>query len=270
MSKISPSVSVIMSVFNGEEHLHKSIDSILNQTFTDFEFIIINDGSTDRTSAILSDYEKNDARVKVFQQENKGLAVSLNNGISHSKANLIARMDSDDIALPDRLEKQVAYLKKHPEVGVLGTAAHLINAQGVKLGVMVLPEEHDSIVKIMYKSSPIIHPSVVMRREAVLAVGGYREDLKRAQDYELWSRLFHRCRFHNLQDPLLIYMVRERLRLKSVFQAANIRLLVGWRIGRPAAAAFVAFLNVIVGVLSASSMYRTRTIRGKRWFKHVD
>ena len=263
-------VSVVMSVFNGEEHLHESIDSILNQTFTDFEFIIIDDGSTDLTCDILSDYEKKDVRVKVFRQENKGLAVSLNNGISRSKGMLIARMDADDTALPERLEKQVAYLKSHPEVDVLGTAALLRSAQGEKLGVMVLPEEHESIIKIMYKTSPIIHPSVVMRRESIVAVGGYREDLMRAQDYELWSRLFDKCRFHNLQDPLLIYSVRERLGLKSVFQAANIRLLVGWRIGRPVAAAFIALLNIFVGILSASSLYRSRTVKGKRWSRHVE
>ena len=134
----------------------------------------------------------------------------------------------------------------------------------------MLPEEHESIIKIMYKTSPIIHPSVVMRRESIVAVGGYREDLMRAQDYELWSRLFDKCRFHNLQDPLLIYSVSERLRLKSVFQAAYIRLLVGWRIGQPVAAAFIALLNIFVGILSASSFYRTRTVKGKRWSRHVE
>lgn len=270
MIKNIPEVSVIMSVFNEEEHLHESIDSILNQTFADFEFIIVDDGSTDRTCDVLSDYEKKDVRIKVFRQENKGLAVSLNNGISRSKGKLIARMDADDMALPERLEKQVAYLKSHPGVDVLGTAALLRNAQGEKLGIMVLPEEHESIIKIMYKASPIIHPSVIMRRETILSVGGYREDLARAQDYELWSRLFNKCRFHNLQTPLLIYSVRERLRLRSVFQAAYVRLLVGWRIGRPVAAAFITLLNVFVGVLSASSLYRSRTVRGKRWSDHIE
>ena len=269
MQNNMPEVSVIMSVFNDGENLVKSIDSILKQTFTNFEFIIINDGSTDLTSDILTAYKNNDVRIKVIQQNNKGLASSLNTGINNSKAQLIARMDSDDVSLPERLEKQVAYLKQHSEVDILGSAAYLVSKQGDKLGVMQLPNEHNSLVNIMHKASPFIHPSVMMRRKAVLAVGGYREYLKRAQDYELWSRLFHRCRFHNLQEPLLIYTVGEMLSLKSIFRAAKVRLLVGWRIGRPIAAAYIVCLNIVLGILSASSIYRSRTIRGKRWTNSV-
>jgi glycosyltransferase EpsE len=267
MQNNMPEVSVVMSVFNDGDNLAKSIDSILNQTFTNFEFIIVNDGSTDLTSDILTAYKNNDVRIKLIQQDNKGLASSLNTGINNSKAQLIARMDSDDVSLPERLEKQVSYLNQYSEVDILGSAAYLVNTNGEELGVMRLPSEHDSLVKIMHKASPFIHPSVMMRRKAILLVGGYRDHLKRAQDYELWSRLFERCRFHNLKEPLLIYTVRERLSLKSVFQAAKVRLLVGWRIGRPITAARIVLLNVVVGVLSASYIYRSRTIRGKRWYK---
>ena len=126
----SPAVTVLMSVFNGEAYLRKAIESILGQTFFDFEFLIINDGSTDDTGAILEHEAKRDARIKVFEQDNQGLVGSLNFGLSKARGRLIARIDADDIAYPQRLEKQVAYMAKHTELLALGSAITLIDDQG--------------------------------------------------------------------------------------------------------------------------------------------
>ncbi len=258
-----PIVSIVMSVFNEEEHLANTIDSCLNQTFERFELIIIDDGSTDSSKDILSSYQKKDSRIRVIRQKNSGLAASLNTGISEARGELIARMDADDISLIDRLEKQVKFMKQHPSVDVLGTAAFLRSVCGKDLGVIKKPKEHASIVRVMHKECPFIHPSVVMRRKVIVSVGGYNEKVKRAQDYELWGRLFKEFQFHNLQEPLIVYTFTERLSLISIIQAALIRVVVGWRLGKPIAASLRACLNVFIGVLSICRLHRSGASKGR-------
>ena len=203
----TPAISVVMSVFNGETFLVDALESILKQTFTDFEFVIIDDGSTDRTPEILSEYAKRDERVRVYSHENTGRAESLNRGIALAKAPLIARMDADDIAFPRRLEQQCEFMKVHPEIGLLGGAIELVTSTRRRFGVDIPPLKDDELRTAMARCNPFRHPTVIMRKETVLDSGGYRKPLLDADDYDLWLRMAERTQIANLPQILLSYRV---------------------------------------------------------------
>ena len=201
----SPAVTVLMSVFNGEAYLRKAIESILSQTFFDFEFLIINDGSTDDTGAILEHEAKRDARIKVFEQGNQGLVASLNFGLSKARGRLIARIDADDIAYPQRLEKQAAYMAKHTELLALGSAITLIDDQGRTVKQINYPTGTNKVKSAMMLGSKLAHPAVMMRRDQVVQAGAYREACRHAEDYDLWLRLLEIGEIDNLDEPLIYY-----------------------------------------------------------------
>ncbi len=198
---MSVKISVILSVYNGEQYIKEAIDSILEQSYTDFECIVIDDGSTDSTPAIITRI-KDPRIVYLTNEKNIGLVQSLNKGLRVAKGELIARMDADDISLPDRFEKQVGFLDTHPEVGVLGTAMRQIDSSGRTLSVLVVPERHPEILWRMFFGLAVVHASVMMRREVVLKVGGYNNNYQHIEDTELWSRLIHMTRFTNLSEIL--------------------------------------------------------------------
>ena len=208
--QISPIISVVMSVFNGQAFLSEAIESILGQTFRDFELLVVDDGSTDRTADILAGYASRDGRLRVLRHENKGLATSLNIGINLAKGGYIARMDADDAAMPHRLKEQVDFMERHPEVGVLGGAAELINATGHVIHTTRPPLEDSEIRSLMLRCcNPILHPTVVMRKEVALVSGGYRKAALDAEDYDLWLRMSERSRLANLGKPLLRYRIHS-------------------------------------------------------------
>ncbi len=186
-----PKISVVMSVYDGEAYVGKAIESILGQTFKDFEFIIINDGSVDKSSDIIRSYD--DDRIVFIDQKNSKLAYSLNKGIHRAKAPLIARMDADDISLPDRLRTQFSWLCKNPGIGVLGLRCKFIDSEGTLTGrVFGLPGEQRSILENIlhpHKGAFIIHPTVMMRKEVVLRAGGYNERFPVCEDIDLWLRI---------------------------------------------------------------------------------
>jgi glycosyltransferase involved in cell wall biosynthesis len=203
----APLVSVVMSVFNGQTFLRDAIDSILNQTMGDFEFLIIDDGSKDDTGTILSNYADRDPRIRIVQQENRGRAQSLNIGINFAQGQYIARMDADDIALPNRIIRQIDYLEKNDNVGVLGGAYELIDIDGQVLK-LVRPPRHDSEIRaLMVRYNPMCHPAIMMRKELVLACGGYRRAFLDADDYDLFLRMGERCELANLDKVVLKYRV---------------------------------------------------------------
>lgn len=206
----SPAVTVLMSVFNGEEYLRKAIESILGQTFSDFEFLIINDGSTDDTGSILEHEAKRDARIKFFEQDNQGLVASLNFGLSNARGQLIARIDADDIAYPLRLEKQVAYMNDHPELLALGSAITLIDEKGRTVKEINYPTGTNKVKSAMMLGSKLAHPTVMMRREQVIQAGAYREACRHAEDYDLWLRLLEIGKIDNLDEPLLYYREHDK------------------------------------------------------------
>jgi len=205
-----PAISVVMSVYNGEEYLAEAVESILAQTFGDFEFIVIDDGSTDGTARMLAEYAARDGRVRVVTQENRGRPAALNLGMEMAQADLIARMDADDVALPERFERQVKFLEAHREVGLLGTGVEHIGPRGQRLGALIAPTEDREIRETMRRWCAFRHPTVMMRKAAALAAGGYRSALRDADDYDLWLRMAERTRMANLPQILLRYRIHPK------------------------------------------------------------
>jgi glycosyltransferase involved in cell wall biosynthesis len=201
----SPKVSVLMPVFNGEPFLATAIDSILSQTFEDFEFIILDDGSSDGSRRILADYERRDERVKVLLNEtNTGIAGTLNRGLRVCRGEYIARMDADDVSLPQRLERQVAFMDNAPEVGVCGT---WFTAFGDEQGTYRHPTE-DAQIKIRHLiyDCAIAHPSAFMRKRMLDETGVTYPDLP-AHDLWFWIHLGFLTQLRNLPEALLRYRV---------------------------------------------------------------
>lgn len=200
---ITPKLSVVMSVHNGEAHITEAIDSLLVQTFKAFELIIVNDGSTDKTAKILAAY--NDPRLRIITQTNRGLVVSLNRAISVAETPLIARHDADDKSEPDRLEQQMKYLKKQPDVVIVGSSIKVMNAQGRVLHEHRVLLNDPELKQELLVHSPFAHGSVMFRKTAFDKAGGYQQTEWPAEDYGLWLRLSEQGKFGNLDEPLYIY-----------------------------------------------------------------
>lgn len=199
-------VTVLMSVYNGEKYLHEAIDSILNQTFKDFEFIIINDCSTDDTAKILESYK--DSRIRIVTNEkNIGVAKSLNKGLQLAQGRYIARMDADDISALNRLQKEVDFLHAHEDCAVVGTFTTIIDENSQPLLRYERPIEDADIQKSLWKENCLAHGSVMMRKQALDDIGIYDESIKRAQDYDLWLRLSEK--YHLANIPEYLYSVRH-------------------------------------------------------------
>ena len=198
---MAPSISVIMSVYNGERYVAKAVESVLSQTFSDFEFVVIDDGSTDSTFEILSQFS--DRRIILLRNEkNVGLVSSLNRGIQASSGKYLARVDADDACHSDRLKQQHAFMEQNPEIGVLGTWMEQFDENGNSLGVLTTPLSHEMIRWKLLFETTVFHPTIVMRRSVFEAVGGYDETFKHIEDTDLWSRLIKLTRFANLGEVL--------------------------------------------------------------------
>ncbi|MEA3639822.1 MAG: glycosyltransferase [Lamprobacter sp.] len=200
----SPEISVLMSVYNDRPFLSEAVQSILNQDFEDFEFIIINDGSTDGSADDLVLWSQTDSRIRLFHQENLGLPVALNRGIKESKGALIARMDADDISQPSRFRLQRNFLKAHPDVGVLGTGIVRIDDQGRESQERwLLPSSPGLTLWRTLFDCALSHPTIMVWRSILEQSGGYDETFPRAQDYELWMRLALVTKMQNLPQSLV-------------------------------------------------------------------
>jgi len=201
-----PNVSVVLPVFNGEKYLKAAIESILKQTYTQFEFIIINDGSTDSTKQILLDYSDKDSRIKLIHQDNKGLVDSLNRGVSIAQGKYIARMDADDISAPERFELQVAFLEANPDYVAIGSDIVLIDDEARKLTTQYQLQDHESIQFAAFAGHcPICHPAALIRTDAILKSGLYNKEFYPAEDLDLWLRLSEIGLLGNLNASLLFY-----------------------------------------------------------------
>ena len=203
----TPALSVVMSAYNAERYLREAIDSIVAQTFGDFEFIIVDDGSKDSTLSILRDYESRDERFKIISRPNKGLTVSLNEALAAVRAPIVARMDADDIALPERFAKQITFLAEHPEVVLLGTCVELIDPFGVHIGNVNYPTDHAGIDARLLagEGGAVPHLACMYRTDVVRKIGGYREQFNNSEDLDLWLRLAEVGQVANLPDILLKY-----------------------------------------------------------------
>lgn len=200
-----PKVSVVMSLYNSERYLKEAIDSVLSQTLTDFEFIIIDDGSKDSSVSIVDSYH--DSRIHLIKQKNAGLAAALNKAISVAKSDCIARMDPDDICMADRLVTQYDYLQAHPEVVVLGSAAMCIDQEGQSLAAIIKAPIHQQGM-LLVPESPCVHPSVMFRRAVYQSVGGYPERMRYGgEDAVLFNKMLIHGAIVNLPNQLLFYRV---------------------------------------------------------------
>ena len=211
LGQFTPLVSIVMAVHNGKKYLAESIDSILSQTFRDLEFIIVDDGSSDGSAEILNGYASMDERIHLIKQERQGLTNSLNTGIRLSQGEFIARMDADDVSAPMRLQAQVDYLSNHPDVVCVGAQALKIDEDGDPVEPWNVPLEHNEIVHELLRGhgGQIIHPLFLMRREALMKVGGYNASYLLAQDYDLLLRLAGIGSLANLPDVLLGYRIHS-------------------------------------------------------------
>lgn len=200
-----PKVSVIMPAYNAEKYIAEAIDSILAQTYTDYEFIILNDCSTDRTEEIILSFK--DSRIVYLKnEENMGVAKTLNRGLSVARGEYIARMDADDISLPERFEKQVAWLDAHPQIGVLGSNVEIFDENGT-VATGWSSTDPDQMKIDLFFSCGLAHPGVMMRRGVVQK--GYDPEYNGLEDYELWCRVAEEHGVTTLHDVLLRYRIHS-------------------------------------------------------------
>ena len=262
-----PKVSVIMSVYNDEKFVAQSIEGVLNSTYTDFEFIICNDCSTDGSSEIIKKYK--DKRIIFFSNgQNQGLAKSLNNCIERAKSEYIMRIDSDDICLPDRMEKQVAYLDEHKDIAMCGTFAQVIDNSNNN--VYILQRPIDVTVKDIFKNNSFIHPSVMIRKEILDSVGCYvsKKETRRAEDFDLWCRIYEAgFKGKNISEILINY--REDFssykKRKFRYRVDVYKLMKQWRkkLGLPLRYKFYAFKILLVGLIPKNLLYKMKKGKSK-------
>lgn len=200
MSERAPRVSVVMAVHNGERHLREALDSILEQSFEDFELVVVDDGSTDSSAAIVE--ASGDERVRLIKQANQGLPAALNAGIAAARGEYIARHDDDDASLPQRFERQVAYLDSHREVALVGSNYTIIDEEGAELGTTRVFTHPDDLAVAEILSNQFGHGSVMIRASVLREVGGYDTTVGYVEDYDLFLRISHVAKIANLPEPL--------------------------------------------------------------------
>lgn len=223
-SAAGPIISVVMANYNGEPFLRSAVESILAQTFDDFEFIVIDDCSTDKGFFYLTNID--DPRMIVIRnQRNRGQTASLNIGLAGTSGEFIARMDSDDISMPDRFERQVFFLRENPEIDIVGSQAILIDGDANEMGRTRLPEDSEGIWAYSILQSPFVHPSVMIRGSVVREEGILFDENYINQDFELWSRLLVDHRGANIRDPLIHYRI-HRDNMTSRHHEKNLRATV--------------------------------------------
>lgn len=221
-----PVISVLMSVYNSDRYLAPAVRSILTQTYRDFEFIIVNDGSTDRSLEILESFAACDGRIRLLSRGNTGVAAALHEALSWARGEFVARMDSDDVSLPERLELQLAFMREHPDCVALSCRELTIDPDGWPVRVQYCPLSHEEIDAYHLKGygGALSGPSMFVRREALLAVRGFRAEYASAEDYDLSLKLAEVGRVANLPDVLFFYRehgrsltrtVRERQRMRA-------------------------------------------------------
>ena len=247
-----PQVSVVTSVYNGEAYLEECVNSILNQTFQDFEYIILNNGSTDRTPEILKSYS--DPRLRIIHQENLGVPKSLNKGISLCRTDLMAHLDADDYVHPQWLEKNFEFMSQNQNVVICGSRfEELFNGKLYPQSCPLI-ESDQEIRKSLCFMNTIPHSFSIIRKSALLKAGGYDPQLIIAHDYDLWIRLLEEGKGHNLNETLGVCRIhttsfsskKERTMIKEVFQ-------VQWRAYRKLGGSFW-------------KMVRSLSRRGTAWF----
>ena len=233
----TPRASVIMPIYNGERYLEPAIESVLRQTFDDFELLLLNDGSTDRSVEIIEQYLKQDGRCKLHSWSNRGVVRTRNDGIDLARGEFLINLDCDDICLPQRFEKQIAYLGSHPDCVAVGSRILLIDTEGLPICEFINELTHDEIDSKHLSGvggSRICNPSATMRREAVVRAGKYREGYAPSEDLDLFLRLAEIGMLANLPEVLIqyrqhpnslgyVYRDKQWSNAKKAVEAARIR-----------------------------------------------
>jgi glycosyltransferase involved in cell wall biosynthesis len=217
-----PAISVLIPVRNGERYLDATLASVAAQTFDSFEIIAVDNGSTDGTGEILAEWSRREPRLRAYRSSRPSLHESLNRAASLARAPLIARLDADDLSLPQRLALQYEAMRKQPTIGLLGSAGDIIDRKGRRIGAIRPPLHDQELRSSLPTSCGFIHSAVIMRREAFLRAGGYRCGLNLSEDYDLWLRMAGVTRMANLPDTLVQY----RLHGESVTARRPVRLMV--------------------------------------------
>lgn len=206
----SPRVSVVMAVYNAAEFIREAVGSVLNQTYQNFELIVVDDASPDNSLAIIEGLS--DARIRILKHsKNVGAALSRNDALEVARGDLIAIMDADDVAAPSRLEKQVAFLDSHPDVGVVGCGIYnSIDTTGAVLCTSFLPMDNETLQRTLMERWCFLHPSITFRKSLYKIVGGYRKEFEPAEDHDLLLRMLEHTKAYNLSECLMRYRVNPR------------------------------------------------------------
>ena len=206
--RAEPQITVLMPAYNAAEYIGEAIVSVLAQTFRDFELVIVNDGSTDDTVAIINSFR--DERIVLIDQQNAGVAVALNTGLKHARAPYIARFDADDICHPQRLEKQLGFLLHNPEYIIVGSDADYILENGDFLfHFRCIGHTHQQIIDKLYFYCPFVHPAVMYKKEIICQTGGYPTDAHNFEDYLLWTQIIGAGKLFNIAEPLIKYRLNS-------------------------------------------------------------
>lgn len=213
----NPLVSIVLPVYNAERYLREALDSLLNQTFKNFEILAVNDGSKDGSLDILKHYAAVDDRIKIIDQQNKGLVATLNETIPRAKGALIARMDADDVSLPRRIQLQVEQFEKNPKLVLVTGCYEVINEFSEFVRFSVLPTNDADIKRSLHLYNPIAHGSVMFKKETFLKTSGYRSDVGPTEDYELWLRMAREGEFYSLPNSIF----RWRINLDGITHTNN-------------------------------------------------
>jgi glycosyltransferase involved in cell wall biosynthesis len=221
---MTPRVSVVMPVRDGARWLSEAIRSILDQTLSNFELIIIDDGSTDNSHDIIKSIARGEPRIRAMRQDRQGLVAALNCGLSECRGPLIARLDADDRAHPLRLRRQAEYLDCHPDVGLLGTWANQIDEHGSIVHALKPPTNSETLRILLTRTNPFVHSSVMLRTRDLRKVGFYRQAFEGAEDYDLWIRISEHATVANLPEYLVDYRwhptgLSHRLRVRQLYSA---------------------------------------------------
>jgi glycosyltransferase involved in cell wall biosynthesis len=235
---MTPLLSVVMPVRNGARWLGEAIDSVVKQTFSDLELLVIDDGSTDETPQILSAWSRRDDRIRVLSQHGLGLVAALNYGFAQARGPFIARLDADDRAAPERLERQIRVLDSEPSLGLLGSWAQRTDEHGRPRGYLRPETDPEKLVDILTRANPFVHSTIVLRTEIARGLGGYRPAFEAAEDYDLWLRMSEVTSVANLPEPLVQYRrhgsnvtarkaIRQSFSARLAQRAASVRRRTG-------------------------------------------
>jgi len=263
-------ISVLMPVFNGEKYLAEAIESILRQTYRNFDFVIVDDCSTDQTAQILRKYAQQDERVKIFTTpKNLYISGALNFGLERAETDIVARMDADDIALPMRLEKQLAVLNSDRSLAIVGSDIELIDEMGGTLGIRKYPRTDEALKKTMFRYSPFAHPAVMYHKSMIQEFGAYLPVRTPSEDLNLWFRVGTKYKFATVPEVLLRYRYfadsssNRKLRLVEL-KTLRIRIHAWLHQGyRP------SFLDFAYNIAQATTMYLIPTAWRLRLFNLI-